>query len=244
MKMTFIGTSHGVPAADRYCSSIMLECDDALYFIDAGAPLSSEILRYGKAMTQVRAVFTTHAHGDHTFGLVQLCDLFNWYYRDASADFYVTEQPHIDAIRAMIVSGGTPTIDDSRVRFKIPAEGRVYEDEHILVDYIRTAHMPVSYAILVTVVATGQRILFSGDLSGGLCEADVPAVIREEMDAFVCEMAHFDCEHIRPYLADCHARRVYFTHVFPLSKYEKIEELKGKYPFEIHTPADGDAYEI
>ncbi len=244
MNMTFIGTSHGVPAADRHCSSIMLECEGALYFIDAGAPLSSEILRYGKTMQAVRAVFTTHAHGDHTVGLVQLCDLFNWYYRDAAADFYVTEQAHIDAIRAMIISGGTPSIDDTRVRFKLPAEGRVYEDEHILVDYIRTAHMAVSYAILVTEVATGRRVLFSGDLSNALQAADVPAVIREELDGFVCEMAHFGVSHIAPYLSECRARRVWFTHVFSLEKYAQIEAMKEEYPFEILTPADGDAYRI
>ncbi len=244
MKMTFIGTSHGVPAGDRHCSSVMLECGDALYFIDAGAPLSSEILRYGKTFGQLRAVFTTHAHGDHTVGLVQLCDLMNWYYRDCEADFYVTEQPHIDAIRAMILSGGTPSIDDRRVRFHVPAEGRVYEDEHIRVDYIRTAHMAISFAILVTECSTGCRVLFGGDFSNQLRGHDIPALIREEIDAFVCEMAHFGVAHITPYLADCRAERVFFTHVFPLDKYGEIEALKGKYPFEILTPADGDGYDI
>ena len=39
MKITFLGTSHGVPAADRYCSCTMLEVNGAHYFIDAGAPL-------------------------------------------------------------------------------------------------------------------------------------------------------------------------------------------------------------
>ncbi len=244
MKITFIGTSHGVPAGDRHCSSIMLECGDAMYFIDAGAPLGSEILRYGKTFQQLRAVFTTHAHGDHTFGLVQLCDLVNWYYRDCEADFFVTDQLHIDAIRAMIITGGTPTIDDSRVRFRIPTAGQVYEDEHIRVEYIRTAHMPISYAILVTEVPTGRRILFSGDFSGELRAHDVPDVIREEIDAFVCEMAHFGVPHIAPYLDECRARRVLFTHVFPLAKYDEIEGLKGKYPFEILTPVDGSSYMI
>ncbi len=244
MTITFIGTSHGVPAADRFCSSAMLEVGEAIYLIDAGAPVSREILRYGKTMQALRAVFTTHAHGDHTFGLVQLCDLINWYYRDCGADFFVTDAAHIEAIRAMIISGGTPTIDEHRVRFKLPAEGRVYEDEHIAVDYIRTAHLAVSYAILVTELATGKRVLFSGDFSQQLRAQDVPAVIREPIDAFVCEMAHFGLDHLKPYLADCRAARVVFTHVFPLEKYADIEGIRGTYPFEICTPNDGDVLEI
>ena len=36
MKITFLDTCHGVPAADRYCSCTMLEAGGSLYFIDAG----------------------------------------------------------------------------------------------------------------------------------------------------------------------------------------------------------------
>ncbi len=244
MKLTFLGTSHGVPAADRHCSSVMLEVEDGLYLIDAGAPVAGELLRHGREVPELRAVFTTHTHGDHTAGLVQLCDLINWYYRDAAADIYVTEQAHIDAIRAMIISGGTPEMDDGRVRFHVPAEGQVYEDAYIRVDYIRTAHMAVSFAILVTEIATGARILFGGDFSNQLRGRDVPAVIREPIAAFVCELAHFGVEHLTPYLSDCRAARVIFTHVFPLDKYADIEGLRGKYPFEILTPVDGSKYEI
>lgn len=244
MKITFVGTSHGVPAANRHCSAAMLELGDATYFVDAGAPVASELLRLGRTMQSLRAVFTTHAHGDHTVGVVQLSDLVNWYYTDCAVDFFVTEQAHIDAIKAMIITGGTPTIDESRVRFRIPTEGRVYEDEYILVDYIRTKHMPISYSILVTEVATGKRILFGGDFSGELRGQDIPTVIREPIEAFVCEMAHFGLGHLRPYLTDCRAGRVYFTHVFPLDKYNDIAGIVGQYPFEVVTPNDGDAYEL
>ena len=53
MKITFLGTSHGVPAADRYCSSTMLEINGARYFIDAGAPLIDILLRRGVDLNKV-----------------------------------------------------------------------------------------------------------------------------------------------------------------------------------------------
>ena len=57
-------------------------------------------------------------------------------------------------------------------------------------------------------------------------------------------MAHFGTQELFPYLDTCKARAVYFNHVFPLSKYDDIESLKGKYPFSVHTPSDGDVVEL
>jgi ribonuclease Z len=98
MKITFLGTSHGVPAADRYCSSAMIEVNDSVYLIDAGAPAADLLIRRGVNLDTVKAVFTTHLHGDHVFGVIQMASLFNWFFKTADADFYLTEQAGIDAI--------------------------------------------------------------------------------------------------------------------------------------------------
>ena len=81
MKITFIGTSHGVPAADRYCSCTMIESGNSVYFIDGGAPMIDELLRHGRHPDEVRAVFNTHVHGDHTAGIYHFADLVDWYYK-------------------------------------------------------------------------------------------------------------------------------------------------------------------
>ena len=77
MKITFLGTSHGVPAADRYCACTMLEVNGATYFIDAGAPLIDILLRRGTDLNTIRALFTTHLHGDHVNGVLAFADLIN-----------------------------------------------------------------------------------------------------------------------------------------------------------------------
>ena len=64
MKITLLGTSHGVPAADRYCSCTLIEAGHAAYLIDAGAPAIDLLLRRGVDLTAIRALFTTHLHGD------------------------------------------------------------------------------------------------------------------------------------------------------------------------------------
>ena len=241
MKITFVGTSHGVPTDRRFCTCMLLESNGALYFIDAGAPAVDSLLRLGKSVNDLRAVFTTHVHSDHTVGVVHLADLMNWYYKKSAAEFFITEQAHIDATKQWIYTSGDGLIDEERLKFKIPTEGVVYRDENVTVEYIQNAHMPNSYAILVT--EGERRVLFGGDLSHGLKKRDVPSLIREEIDGFVCELAHFTVEELSPYLEQCRAKRVFFIHAKP-QRYADIEAIKGKYGFEVITPNDGDAFEI
>ncbi len=247
MKITFLGTSHGVPAPDRHCSSCMVGVNNSVYLIDTGAPVTDLVMRNGRDIDDVRAVFTTHVHGDHTAGLFQLCDLINWYYRSHAIDIFIPEQPFIDALKNLILAA-TPTrpIDENRIRFKINDESACYEDENVKVSFIRTQHMcepHKSYAVLLE--ADGKRVLFSGDLSHLLQAKDVPNVLfEEEIDAFVCEMAHFGVAEVLPYLDRARVKDVYVTHVYPVEKYAEIEEMANLLFIKIHTPNDGDTFEV
>ncbi len=241
MKITFVGTSRAVPTKERYCSCIMLEVGKSIYYIDAGAPVIDTLLRAEKNINDFRAMFTTHAHSDHTYGLLPLSELMHWYYTDSSADFYLTDAAQMDAVTRLSIASGTPR-DEKRVRFHLAHEGCVYEDGNIKVEYIPTMHTSCSYAILVT--EKDKRVLFGGDLSANLAKNDIPRITEESIDAFVCEMAHFGAQQIKPYLDRCHAAKVFFTHVWPLSKYGDIQAMKEQYSFEILTPDDGDSFEI
>lgn len=200
------------------------------------------ILKAGKEMTDLRAVFTTHIHSDHTVGIIQLASLMNWYYGKASADIFMAEQSHIDATKNWIYTAGDGELDENRIRFKIPEAGVVYEDENIKVEYIPTSHIKNSYAVMIT--EGEKRVLFGGDFSGQLKRNDIPKEIEEELDGFVCELSHFGIEHLAPYLESCRVKRIFFTHVFPLSKYADIDGLRGKYTFEVISPSDGESFEI
>jgi len=242
MKITFVGTSHGVPAADRFCSCYMIESGGKIYLVDAGAPAAEMILHHGGDINNFRALFTTHVHGDHTVGMIHLISLMNWCYKKSSGDFFITEQAHIDATLRWLETSGSGEFEGKRLRMKVPTAGLVYEDENIKVEYIPTAHMPNSYAVLIT--EGEKRVLFGGDFSNGLRKNDVPEVIKDEIDGFICEMAHFGMNELAPYLADCRAKRVIFSHVYPVAKYSDIEAIKGKYGFEVLAPEDGDVLVI
>ena len=240
MKLKFLGTSHGVPAADRYCSSLMVETGGKTFIIDAGAPLIDLLLRNQKKPSDVSAIFTTHAHGDHVDGLVSFCDLASWYYKDVSTDIFVTENALTGAIfNSLSVIHSPP--DTSRLRFTRATAGVVYDTPELKVTYLPTKHLPTRPAYSILLEAEGKRVLITGDMSNHLERKDFPSIVAEEhLDLVISEMAHFGVEHLTPYLETCLADRMVITHVFPMHKFAEIEALAGKYPFPIDIAHDGD----
>ena len=75
MKIVFLGTGHGVPSAERACSAAMVESGGAIYYVDAGTALCERTMAAGRSPKNARAIFTTHAHGDHINGIYQFADL-------------------------------------------------------------------------------------------------------------------------------------------------------------------------
>lgn len=246
MKITFLGTGHGVPSAERSCSCTMLEIGDAIYYIDGGVAITGRTMLAGRDITDAKALFSTHSHGDHVAGIFHLADLFNWRYKESEFDFYLTEQSVCDAMMNLI-SVTTKPVDTNRVRFHVTSPDFKYIDENVKVSFYPSSHMaPVgrpSYGILIE--AEGKRVYFSGDLSQFLGADDFPVdIVSEPIDLFVCEFAHFKIAHLEPYLSKIKARAVAFNHVYPLSNYDDVEAMRGKYSFEVYAPSDMSVIEI
>ncbi len=74
MEITFLGTSSGVPTKSRNVSSIALRHIQRgeLWLFDCGEGTQHQILRSELKASQLKKIFVTHMHGDHTFGLMGL----------------------------------------------------------------------------------------------------------------------------------------------------------------------------
>lgn len=243
MKIHFLGTSHGVPAADRYCSSALLETNGTYYLIDGGAPVIDLLLRNGININSIRAVFTTHGHGDHISGILQFADLINWHYRTCRIKIYMTETELIDAFIVLLEAMEANPLSE-RVNFILWDKDKGYEDENIIITLLPNSHLDYqkrpSYSLVID--CEGKRVVFTGDLSHNLKAGDFPDV--SGVDLLVSEMAHFKAEHIQPYLEKCTAKRVVFNHVAPASKFADIAEMKGKYGFDVSAVSDNQIIEI
>ena len=74
MEITFLGTSSGVPTRSRNVSSVALRLPQKaeVWLFDCGEGTQHQFLRSEIKSSQVRRIFITHMHGDHTFGLMGL----------------------------------------------------------------------------------------------------------------------------------------------------------------------------
>lgn len=246
MKITFLGTSHGVPDCDRYCQSIFVETGDSGYLFDAGAPVVDVLIRKQYDFTKLKAVFVTHMHGDHVDGLLGLADLSSWYLKKTSYDIFLPEKEGIicfENMLKMLYKGGNDFSPD-RIRFNLMKGGLVFQNENIKVIAVSTGHIAnanrPSYGYIIE--CEGKKVYISGDLDAK--EIDYNEIVnRERIEAFIVECAHFMPDRLIEKLKSCIAKRVMLVHGYrPEIAGDFADFEKTKPPFELLYPNDGDKY--
>ena len=245
MKIIFLGTGHGVPQAERHCTCTMIECGGALYLLDAGAPVSDILAQRSRTPERIRAVFTTHIHGDHTYGLIPLCSTASWYYTKADFDVYLTEEEGIDAVRQVLLVT-TKSFCEERIRLRLVQPGAFYRDENITVTAIPTRHMAPYPSYAFVIEGDGKRVILCGDLLHGSA-ADFPQIAKDEpSDAVICELCHFPPSVILPIAAACPTKHFFFHHVWGNieANLAAVAEFAKDAPMRVTAPKDGEEYEI
>lgn len=241
MELLVFGSGHGVPTADRFCSATLLKCGGSYYLVDAGGPVANLLIRNGIPFAQLRAVFLTHRHSDHTVGMAHLVDLASWYFKESSFDSYYPDRGSADGLRQFIISMND-SLDEERLRLHTYEAGVIYSDENITVTAIPTEHMEgkhPSYAFVID--GDGQRVIFTGDLHGG-DPYDFPRIAMEApSDAIICELAHFHVADVLPYIRKCNTRRFFFNH-YNENWTDEIVQLQesGELPYPVAMLRDGD----
>lgn len=72
MKITFLGTSAGLPTKERNTQTIILSLaplNNTFWLFDAGEACQHQILHTNIKLGKLDHIFITHLHGDHIFGL-------------------------------------------------------------------------------------------------------------------------------------------------------------------------------
>ncbi len=246
MKLTFLGTSHGVPESHRYCSTLLLEVGDNAYLIDGGAPVADILIRKKYDFKKIKAIFISHSHSDHTYGMLQFISLCNWRYKDVNMEICLTEQIMADAIKNLILSSDK-SFDEERLVSKIVTEGVFYNDGVLKVIAIKTKHMLPYPSYCLVFEAEGKRIVYTGDLNGKYKAIDFPEIAQKEpSDLIISEAAHFDVEVILGKTIECPTKRIAIIHMFGdmNNQISVIKEANEKSDILIFAPDDNDEIEI
>ena len=207
MRITVVGSSHGVPEPGRKCACFLLEAGENVYFVDMGTDGIQALRDRGIPVEAVKGIFITHVHGDHVNGLIPFVDLITWYFRAADPVICLPDL----SLGAVIDRWLEVTLNgcQKKIRYQKTEPGVVYDDGVLKVTAIPTEHCPDSFAFLVE--GEGKRVLFTGDLRNPGKDFPVSA-LEEKPDLLICESAHFEATDYLPVLEGGEVGRVCVSH--------------------------------
>ena len=83
-----MGTASAMPISDRNPSAQMLTVNGRLFLIDCGEGTQKAMRKSHLSFLKVEAIFISHTHGDHLFGLFGLLNSMAMYGRTGKLDIY------------------------------------------------------------------------------------------------------------------------------------------------------------
>ena len=150
MEFTFLGTSAGTPTKSRNVTGLALSHGGPKhwYLIDCGEGTQHQLLRTHHSVMQLQAIFITHIHGDHTFGLPGLLSSASMLGRTAPL-YLIAPRPVRTFVEAALGNS------DSSLSFELKfvdseAENFRWEDDSLSVTAVPLSHRVSCRAFVFT----------------------------------------------------------------------------------------------
>jgi ribonuclease Z len=254
----FLGTSDGLPSADRHHASLLLRLAGQTILLDCGEPCSHTLKRIGADFDSADAVIITHTHSDHVAGFPMLLQSMWLEQRTRPLPVWMPRS----AIRPLQQWLRTCYLFDEVLPFRIqwraltetPTRSvgaqrigavrfRAYRTTHL--DYtsseFKKKYPQVGFdAFCLCLEGGGKRIGYSADLGN---PQDLRPVCAKPLDVLVVELAHFHPDRLIEFLQSCDIRHVVITHISRLVR-ARLREVKARLrslrPKKITYASDGD----
>mgnify|MGYP000161850590 FL=1 len=91
-KVHILGCGSALPTLQHYASSQVVELREKLFMIDCGEGTQIQVRRTKVHFTKIQAVFISHLHGDHCFGLFGMISTFGMTGRTAPLHIYAPKE--------------------------------------------------------------------------------------------------------------------------------------------------------
>ena len=135
-----LGSGSAVPTSTRGLTSQFITISGRHYLIDCGEGTQTQMRRFGVKFQRIDAVFISHLHGDHYFGLIGLLSTMNLLGRVKPIQIYAPKE--LETILALQIE-----YDGSRMSYEIEfiatdptKEVVILEDDKVKVSSFPLAH--------------------------------------------------------------------------------------------------------
>ena len=229
-----LGSSSGLPQAERATSGYLLKTGESLTLIDCGGGVVSSFLRRRLNPNDVDRVFISHTHSDHVCELSLFIQLFHVNKREKPLDLYLPEEfiePFINWLNAVYMFPDKEqykmTFHPVTDRFEFDSglfKATAHQSTHLVKtkDIIEELNLPnkmqcFSYKFQVN----GKSLLYSADI-GSL--DDIKPLV-DGSDFVIVESTHIDMSDFISYAQTHTSTNFILTH---LGTNEEIAELSDK----------------
>lgn len=187
-RVTILGSASAKPTVDRHPSAQVVCIHEQYFLVDAGEGTQQQLFRYGVNPLKLRAVFITHLHGDHLFGLFPMLSTLGLYGRrtpltifaphpfgeilDAHLRYFDSDLPYpvewrrVDTTQhELLFENRTVEVWSVPLRHRVPTSGYLFREKEppLNVDKFKIAKYGLSIA-RITAAKRGEDItLDSGE---------------------------------------------------------------------------------
>lgn len=139
-KIHILGCGSALPTLRHYASSQVVEVRNKLFMVDCGEGTQIQLRRSRIRFTKLSAVFISHLHGDHCFGLIGMISTFGMLGRTATLKVYGPKElgPMLDSMMALFCQGLEFKVEFHAV--DTTQQAVVYEDKSVTVETIPLQH--------------------------------------------------------------------------------------------------------
>lgn len=222
----YLGTCSGTePFPDMHHCSWVLEVNGINYWFDAGENCAHRAYTSGINVLNTAAIFISHAHYDHTGGMVNLLGCMaklckrekKQMIRNNRLAILFPDPPVLEAIKTVFF-GGVMRENEREFPFVIEeskiTDGTIYHDENVRVTALHNRHLKEdgsngwhSFSFLVE--TKEKNIVFSGDVEK---PEELDSLIGVGCDVLIMETGHHRVEDVCEYAIDRHVKQLRFNH--------------------------------
>ena len=139
-KVHILGCGSALPTLQHYASSQIVEFRDKCFMIDCGEGTQMQVRHTHIHFSKIQAVFISHIHGDHCFGLIGMISTFGMLGRTAPLHIYAPAE--LESILNAQVELFCTGLEYNIVFHAVDTTERVvvYEDRSLIVETIPLEH--------------------------------------------------------------------------------------------------------
>lgn len=169
MEILILGSNSAAFAYGRHHTAQILKNENKFFLIDCGEGTQIQMRRYKVKLTKIHAIFISHLHGDHYFGLTGLLNTMHLYGREA--ELKLVGPPGLKEVVSLQLSMSQTSLSyPIKYTEWVPETDQVvYEDDKLT----------------VTTIPLNHRIACSGYLF-----QEKPKPIRISRDAIPDQLSH------------------------------------------------------